>query len=86
VKLAADALSFEQALASWARIDEIVAAGEFDLSDVAQVDSAGISLLLETARRAKRAGRTVAFVNAPPQLRSLIAFFGIGGLLGLDIQ
>jgi anti-anti-sigma factor len=84
VKLAANALCFEQALTSWAQIDALVAAGEVDLADVTQVDSAGVSLLLETARRAKRSGRPLALVNAPPQLRGLVDFFGVGGLIGLD--
>lgn len=84
MKLAADALSFEQALASWARIDEIVAAGQIDLADVIQVDSAGVSLLLEIARRAQRSGRRVVFINAPPQLRGLLDFFDVGRLIGLD--
>ncbi len=84
MKLAADALSFEQALNSWAHIDDIVAAGEVDLSDVAQVDSAGVSLLLEMARRAQRSGRSVTFANPPPHLQGLLDFFGVGALIGLD--
>ena len=84
MKLDADALSFEHAARGYARADELIADGHVDLSGVAQVDSAGIALLLEMKRRAQRAGRPIEFVDAPPQLRSLLGFFGIDGLLGID--
>lgn len=83
MKLEADALTFERAARGYARADELIADGCIDLADVRQVDSAGIALLLEMKRRAQRAGRTIEFVDTPLQLRGLLAFFGVDGLLGI---
>lgn len=86
MKLDADALSFERAARGYARADELIADGHIDLSAVTQVDSAGIALLLEMARRARRRGAALEFVQAPPQLRGLLAFFGVGELLGIAAE
>lgn len=84
MKLDADALSFERAAQGYARADELIADGRVDLSDVRQFDSAGIALLLELKRRARRAGRALEFVDAPPQLCGLLGFFGVDTLLGIE--
>lgn len=83
VTLGADALSFERVGRTFARADEIVSAGRVDLAQATQVDSAGVSLLLELARRAQRKGQKLEFVNTPPQLRGLLVFFGVDSLLGI---
>ena len=40
----------------------------FDLAGVERADSAGLALLIEWMRRARRAGRPVRFLNLPPQM------------------
>jgi len=40
----------------------------FDLGAVERADSAGLALLIEWMRRARRAGRAVRFLNLPPQM------------------
>lgn len=57
---------------------------ELDLSGVTRVDSAGLALLLELARTARRSGRELRCTRAPEQLRRLAGFFGIGELIGVS--
>lgn len=83
VQLAADALSFEKAAQWYDRLDELGADGRIDLALVQQVDSAGVALLLELARRARRQGATLQLSNPPQQLRDLLSFLGIDTLLGI---
>ena len=52
-----------------------------DLARVTRSDSAGLALLLELTRRARRSGGSLKLQNAPPQLRKLAAFFGLDELL-----
>lgn len=79
---------------SFARVRELrdsaaaqVASGsgpvELDLSGVTRVDSAGLALLLELTRVARRAGRELRCTRAPEQLRRLADFFGLTPLLGM---
>ncbi len=49
-----------------------------DLADVDRADSAGLALLVEWLRAARRRGARVRFANAPAQLRA------IAGTSGLD--
>ncbi|MES0872976.1 STAS domain-containing protein [Sinimarinibacterium thermocellulolyticum] len=85
MRLEADALSFARAAQGYARADALIADGRIELDAVREADSAGIALLLELKRRAQRAGRPLEFVGAPPQLRSLLGFFGVAPLLGIDV-
>ncbi|WP_043112630.1 STAS domain-containing protein [Solimonas flava] len=77
------ALSFSTAEGWFARADELAAAGTIDLANVTQCDSAGAALLLELRRRALSKGQTLAFINATPQLRGLITFFGLQNVVEL---
>ena len=43
----------------------------FDLSDVVRVDSAGLALLIEWMREARRRGVAVHFENIPHQLQAI---------------
>jgi len=72
--------------AARAAIDQDTGSGplELDLSGVTRVDSAGLALLLELARRARERGRELRCVRAPEQLRRLAEFFGISSLLALS--
>ncbi|MFA5939029.1 MAG: STAS domain-containing protein [Sinimarinibacterium sp.] len=84
MKLDKGALTFTQAEHGFARIDDIAADGRIDLSDVTQADSAGVALLLEIARRVQRRGARLELLNPPDQLRGLLRFFGVDGILGVD--
>ena len=55
-----------------------------DLCDVSRADSAGLALLVEWLRRAKAKGRSLTFVNAPEQVRSLIRVNGLERALGME--
>ena len=57
---------------------------ELDLSGVTRVDSAGLALLLELARAARKAGRDLRCTRAPEQLRRLAEFFGLTQVLALS--
>ena len=52
-----------------------------DLSNVTEVDSAAVSLLLEWRRAAGRAQRHIEFVNLPESLKSLADLYGVSHLL-----
>lgn len=65
------------------QLDAMAASGEVDLSGVTHIDSAGLSLLLELTRRARRSGKTVSLANAPAQLRDLARFFKLDTALQL---
>ncbi|HZP11678.1 MAG TPA: STAS domain-containing protein [Nevskiaceae bacterium] len=77
-------LSFASVPRLLAQADRLAADARVDLSGVSKADSAGVALLLELTRRAKRAGRTITFSGAPPQLRDLIHFFDLESALQLD--
>lgn len=66
-----------------AKADDLAASGRVDLSGIERVDSAGAAFLLELTRRARKAGGTVEFVNAGPQLRGLLEFLQIDSVLKL---
>jgi phospholipid transport system transporter-binding protein len=77
------ALNFSTASAVLAQADSVVAAGVLDLSQVSRADSAGISLLLELSRRAQKRGVQLRITGANEQIRSLLKFFGLDGILTL---
>lgn len=77
------ALQFSTVAPWFARVNELARADTIDLAGVTQCDSAGAALLLELQRRARNDGRTLRFINAPAQLRELIAFFGVASVLNL---
>lgn len=52
-----------------------------DLSEMTEVDSTAVSLLLEWRRAARRANRRIAFVNLPENLKSLAALYGVTDLV-----
>ena len=63
------------------QLDQLATAGTLDLSHVTQADSAGLALLLELTRRARRRGASLRFAGAPPQLRELARFFRLDSVL-----
>lgn len=52
-----------------------------DLSGVTQADSAGVALLVEWLRLARRAGGEIEFRNVPVQVRNLVEVSGLGDAL-----
>lgn len=66
------------------RASELVADPELDVSGVGKADSAGVALLLELTRQAKRGGRSLAIRGVPSQLGDLIRFFDLQSALELD--
>ncbi|NIR84688.1 MAG: STAS domain-containing protein [Gammaproteobacteria bacterium] len=50
---------------------------EIDLRGVTQVDSAGLALLVEWQKRARRNGATISLRQAPSQLLELIRVCGL---------
>lgn len=55
-----------------------------DLSGVERIDSAGIALVMEWARRARAAKVNMRLVNVPPGMMSLSKTTGIDRLLNID--
>ena len=53
-----------------------------DLAGVTDVDSTAVSLLLEWRRAALRDKRSIAYLNYPANLKSLIHLYGVAELLG----
>lgn len=49
----------------------------FDFSQVTNSDSAGVALMIEWAKYAKQARKTIHFQHLPTQLASIIAILGI---------
>lgn len=53
-----------------------------DLSGVILCNSAGIALMTEWLRYAKRLDKNLQFVNIPEQMRAIIELSGLGGIFG----
>lgn len=53
-----------------------------DLEGVLRADSAGLALMLEWLRQARRSGRPLTFTHIPARLQDLIDVSGLGGLFG----
>lgn len=49
----------------------------FDLSEVGQLDSSALSLILSLRRRAEAAGGSIEFRNIPESLASLAKLYGV---------
>ncbi|NEX61302.1 STAS domain-containing protein [Noviherbaspirillum galbum] len=56
---------------------------DIDLGELTAVDSAAVATLLAWKRLAAKAGRSLAFHHASPNLQSLIALYGVGDILGI---
>ena len=54
------------------------------LADVTRADSAGLALLVDWLREARRRGRRIAFTHVPAQLLALARVSGVDELLPLD--
>jgi phospholipid transport system transporter-binding protein len=56
-------------------------AGTVDLSQVTELDSSALALLLAWLRDAKAAGRTIAFAKLPESLQTIARLYGVEDLL-----
>jgi phospholipid transport system transporter-binding protein len=70
----------EQSVARFAAVDQI----EVDLSGVAEGDSAGLALLIEWLRIARKSGRAIRFAHIPAQLNALARISEVEDLLNTD--
>ena len=52
-----------------------------DLRGVTRADSAGLALLIEWFKAARRGGREITFVNVPPQILAMARVSGLDGVL-----
>jgi phospholipid transport system transporter-binding protein len=52
-----------------------------DFADVADIDTAALSLILEWKRRAQLENKTLSFVHLPANLNSLAALYGVSELI-----
>ena len=75
-----------------ANAGELLAAGSaaiaaddfaFDLTSVAEVDTAAVALLLEWQRQAIARGGRLRLAGVPADVASLARLYGVDGLLGL---
>jgi anti-sigma B factor antagonist len=55
---------------------------ELDLSQVAEIDTAGIQLLMLAKRESQQQGQTLSIVAHSPAVRELLDFFNIAGYFG----
>ena len=55
-----------------------------DFSEVSEIDSASVSLMLEWSRQARKKGATVRFANLGESIRSLTNLYGVEDLILLD--
>lgn len=65
------------------RLDELAVRDRLDLSKIKRIDSAGAAFLLELKRRAHKSGRTLELDNPSEQVRGLLEFLQIDGVLKL---
>ena len=73
-------LTFDTVNSLYQRSDEIVAVDkniDIDLEEVSRVDSAGLVLLVEWARRADQHEERLQFSGMPPQLEALVRINGL---------
>lgn len=78
-------LTFETAAEMREAARRAVAEGarRIDLSEVPQADSAGLALLLDVCREAKRQKQSIDIVGLPEGLASLADLYGVSDLLPL---
>jgi phospholipid transport system transporter-binding protein len=81
------ALSFETLPAVLAQSDEYAARTDLperltiDFSAITGVDSSAVALLLEWRRQAQARGKTLDFINLPPNLLALAQLYGVAELI-----
>lgn len=77
-------LTFATVPAAWRETQHLFASGQslhFDLAEVGRADSAGIALLIEWLRLARRNGARVSYEHIPPQILAIARVTGLEALL-----
>jgi len=69
---------------AWAAGDGLPDAATVELDGLAEVDSAGLAVLVAWCVRARQQGGSVRLARAPAQLQALASVNGVGALLGLE--
>ena len=59
----------------------IAANTKIDFSEVTNIDTSTISLILEWKRRAQRENQSIQFVNLPANLNSLTQLYGVAEMI-----
>ncbi|OYV78404.1 MAG: hypothetical protein B7Z66_01730 [Chromatiales bacterium 21-64-14] len=79
-------LSFQTVPQVWADSEAVfqkVPQLEIDLRDVSRSDSAGLALLVEWMRQARRAGKVIRFYNIPRQMLAIARVSSLDQILPL---
>ena len=82
--LLSGALTFETVPSVWRTSATVLSAGgdiTFDLQGVSHTDSAGLALLIEWLRTARRMGKRMTFKNIPPQMLAIATVSGLEHIL-----
>jgi phospholipid transport system transporter-binding protein len=58
----------------------------FDFSEVKEIDSAAVSLMLEWSRKARATGCEVRFTNLGDSIKSLTDLYGVEDLIPVDAE
>lgn len=56
---------------------------QIDLAEATVVDSAAVATLLAWQRAARRSGKSLAFINLPANLQSLMQLYGVADIVPL---
>jgi phospholipid transport system transporter-binding protein len=78
-----DTLTAANAKAALAQGVAAIQAGKtvFDLASVKTTDSSAVAVLLAWQRAARKAGKSLQYINLPPSLASLAGLYGVDELL-----
>lgn len=77
-------LNFKTVLGLWSQSLSLISQCQqldFDLSNVMTSNSAGLALIIEWIKLAKRTGKAISFHDIPPQLISIAAVSGFGAII-----
>jgi phospholipid transport system transporter-binding protein len=77
-------LDFDSVAALWAATRELLATEpirRIDLGDVRRSNSAGVAILVEWLRQARRHREELVFVNLPAQMRAIVRAVDLEGVL-----
>lgn len=59
---------------------------QIDLAELTTVDSAAVATLLAWQRAALKSGKSLSFTNLPANLQSIVALYGVGDLLQVQVE
>ncbi len=56
-----------------------------DLANILRIDSAGLALMIEGIKLAKKKGKQLSYNNIPDSLRKLVTFYALDAVLGFKL-